>query len=105
MKRVTKKEKADLVQDYLQSELSRADYCRKNDIHPNTMYRWEKQFKVKKTGPGSFVEITTERSVPHNRQEGCITIQTEIANVLIPANIGNDQITFLFSLMGLAHVS
>jgi transposase-like protein len=105
MKRFTQKQKDDLVQGYLQSDISCTEYCKKNDLHPNTLYRWKKQYETKPGEQGSFVEITPAESVSDNRQETCIEIQTKNTRVQIPVTIGNEQLAFLFGLMGLAHVS
>lgn len=105
MKRFTQKQKDDLVQGYLQSGISCSDYCKQNDLHPNTLYRWKKHYETKPGEQGSFVEITPAESVSDNRQEKCIEIRTKNARVQIPATIGNEQIAFLFNLMGLSHVS
>ena len=106
MKRFTQKQKDDLVQGYLQSDLSCTEYCKKNDLHPNTLYRWKKQYETKPGEQGSFVEITPAESVlSGNKQNTYIEIRTKNARIQIPVTIGNEQIAYLFDLMGLAHVS
>ena len=47
MKRFTQKQKDDLVQGYLQSEIPCTEYCKQHDLHPNTLYRWKKQYETK----------------------------------------------------------
>ena len=106
MKRFTQKQKDDLVQGYLQSSFSCTEYCKKNDLHPNTLYRWKKQYETKPGEQGSFVEITPAESVlSGNKQNMYIEIRTKNARIQIPVTIGNEQIAYLFDLMGLAHVS
>lgn len=106
MKRFTQKQKDDLVQGYLQSSFSCTEYCKQNDLHPNTLYRWKKQYETKPGEQGSFVEITPAESVlSGNKQNTYIEIRTKNARIQIPVTIGNEQIAFLFGLMGLAHVS
>ena|SRR5690606_19650666 len=105
MKRFTQKQKDDLVQGYLQSEIPCTEYCKQNDLHPNTLYQWKKQYETKPGEQGSFVEITPAESASDNRQETCIDIRTKNARIQIPVTIGNEQIAYLFDLMGLAHVS
>ncbi len=105
MKRFTQKQKDDLVQGYLHSGISCTEYCKQHDLHPNTLYRWKKHYETKSGEQGSFIEITPPKSVSDNRQKTYIEIRTKNARVQIPATIGNEQIAFLFGLMGLAHVS
>ena len=47
MKRFTQKQKDDLVQGYLQSEIPCTEYCKQHDLHPNTLYRWKKHYETK----------------------------------------------------------
>ncbi|HOF84607.1 MAG TPA: transposase [Treponemataceae bacterium] len=106
MKRFTQKQKDDLVQGYLQSEIPCTEYCKQHDLHPNTLYRWKKQYETKPGEQGSFVEITPAESVlSGNKQNTYIEIRTKNARIQIPVTIGNEQIAYLFDLMGLAHVS
>jgi len=106
MKRFTQKQKDDLVQGYLQSEIPCTEYCKQHDLHPNTLYRWKKQYETKPGEQGSFVEITPAESVlSGNKQSTYIEIRTKNARIQIPVTIGNEQIAYLFDLMGLAHVS
>jgi len=105
MKRFTQKQKDDLVQGYLQSGITCTEYCKQNDLHPNTLYRWKKHYETKPDKQVSFIEITPPEAVSDNKQNTHIEIRTKYARVQIPTTIGNDQIAFLFGLMGIAHVS
>lgn len=105
MKRFTQKLKDGLVQGYLESRSSCTEYCKQKGIHPNSLYRWKKQYEAKQGKQSSFVEIAAPGFVSDNRQNIYIEIRTKNVRVQIPATIGKDQLEFLFTLMGLAHVS
>lgn len=104
MSRFTEKEKTKFVQGYIKSGLSCIEYCRQNNIHPNTLYRWKNQYEEKQNERGTFIEIAAPTTTADDKQTSCIDIHTNDFHIQIPANIGNEQIAFLFKLMGLTHV-
>lgn len=109
MKRFTQKQKQEVVQRYLESGMSCIEYCKQNGLHPNSLYRWKKQYRIQTSEAKTFVEIkpvlTPRKPACENGQNTYIEIMTKQANIKIPVTIGNEQLSYLFSLLGLSYVS
>ena len=105
MKQRTKKERDTVVQSYLKSGVSCAKFSRMHNLNPNTLYRWLKQYREKPDELETFIEITPPRYEHDNKQNKYIEIRTKSTRIQIPVSIDNDQLAFLFNLMGLSHVS
>ena len=105
MKQYSNSEKKRHIRKWQQSGTSSTEYGRKNNLHPNTLYRWKKTFGHESEAVRtSFVEIPASLgSSAHTSSE--IRIETERATVHIPASLSEAQISMVFSLLGVADVS
>ena len=105
MKQFTEKEKKEHVRNYLKGKVSRAEYCKHNDIHTNTLYRWQKQYGTEQGKPENFIEIKTDGAMLKSGNKRGIEIRTRKACVYLPESLGKEEVEYIFRLMGLVHVS
>ena len=104
MKQFSNSEKKNHIKKWQQSGVSCIEYGRKNNLHPNTLYRWKKMFgNESKSSKSSFVEIPVSLGTAHTGSE--IRIETGSLTMHIPASLPKDQISMIFSLLGIIHVS
>jgi transposase-like protein len=104
MKQFSNSEKNKHIRKWQQSGISCIEYCRKNNLHPNTLYRWKKTFdRESEAIKSSFVEIPASLETIDNGPE--IRIETTLATVHIPVALSDEQFGLIFSLLGITHVS
>ena len=103
MKRYTKQERKDYLDQWRQSEKPGRQFCDENGIKPSTFYSWLKSEK-KQQSTKTFIQVKPQGILDVGNSTQCIILEKKGWRLSIPRGFDQEDITSLFHILGLADV-